>query len=401
MAGILKELGVESTHAPAPIEKEAFPEKVAFEPDEQRLELAAAAAEKRKAPAPERIRLWLELAELHRNIALQSGDEGSGQKRARLKQAELVVRRALEIAAQAQDKTCYLSSLDALADVFSALNDLPATERILQEAIRVEVSLRRPDSLRMAHRMHLLGMVYHRAGKSDDAVTVLERAVKLYDDKLGAERDETVQALADLGAVHRACARHDLAQRCLHHALRYFQRAKGVSAPPAIAALSQLAGSYADAGDCEASARECQRMLTLLEQEVGRNQEELGDMEFVVASLYIGWGDYARARELLSDCVGAFRRVGGPRLAVGHETLAQVEEALGHYSDAVRELAVAGKVWAQCSDRKTELITNLNRRAELSDQLKRVADAAWLRERVAEMEGKEIPVRPVLKRASA
>jgi hypothetical protein len=63
-------------------------------------------------------------------------------------------------------------------------------------------------------------------------------------------------------------------------------------------------------------------MLTLLEQEVGRNQEEIGDMEFIVASLYIGWGDYARARELLSDCVGAFRRGGGPRLAVGHETLA-------------------------------------------------------------------------------
>jgi tetratricopeptide (TPR) repeat protein len=243
MAGILKELGAESTQAPAPIEQKALPEKVAFEPDEQRLELAAAAAEKRKAPAPERIRLWLELAELHRNIALQSGDRGGGQERARLKQAELVVRRALEIAAQAQDKTCYLSSLDALADVFSALNDLSATERVLQEAIRLEVSLRRPDSLRMAHRTHLLGMIYHRAGKSEDAVPVLERAVKLYDEKLGPERDETAQALADLGAVHRTRARHDLAQRCLHHALRYFQKAKGVSAPPAIATLSQLAAA--------------------------------------------------------------------------------------------------------------------------------------------------------------
>jgi hypothetical protein len=78
-----------------------------------------------------------------------------------------------------------------------------------------------------------------------------------------------------------------------------------------------------------------------------------------------------------------------------------VEEALGHYSDAVRALAAAGKVWAQCSDRKTELIANMNRRAELSDQLKRAGDAAWLRERVAELEGKEIPVRPVLKRASS
>ena len=111
MAGILKELGVESTHAPTPIKQKALPEKLAFKPDEQRLELAAAAAEKRKAPAAERIRLLLELAELHRVIALQSGDRGDGQKRARLKQAELVVRRALEIAAQAQEKNGYLSPL--------------------------------------------------------------------------------------------------------------------------------------------------------------------------------------------------------------------------------------------------------------------------------------------------
>jgi tetratricopeptide (TPR) repeat protein len=383
MPGILKELGVESTAPVPPPDQEAPPEQVAFEPDEQRLELAAAQAEKRKAPPKERIRLWLELAELHRRIAVQGT---GGQKRARLKQAELVVRRALEIAAQAQEKVGYLDALDALAEVFSALNNLPSTERALQEAIRLEAALRHPDAVRMARRTHLLGNVYHRAGKLDDAVPVLERSVKLYEDKLGSSCDETVRVLADLGALHRARKRYDLAQRCLHHALRYFQKAKGVSSPEAIATLSQLASSYAEGGDRESSARECQRMLTLLEQEVGRNQEELGEMEFVVASLYISWGDYARAREVLGDCLGAFRRIGGPRLAVGHETLAQVEEALGHYSDAARELAAAGKVWAQCGNRNAELATNLTRRVELMELLKRPGEADWLRQRLAELD---------------
>jgi hypothetical protein len=124
-------------------------------------------------------------------------------------------------------------------------------------------------------------------------------------------------------------------------------------------------------------------------------------MEFSVASMYIRWGEYARARELLGGCLGTFRRAGGPRLAVGHETLAFVEEALGHYSDAVRELATAGKAWANCGNRKAELAVNMNYRAELLDQLKRKHEAAWLREQVAELEGEEGPATNTLQRTSA
>jgi tetratricopeptide (TPR) repeat protein len=398
MAGILKELGVESSPiAPDSADLEIPLEKLTFEPNEQRLELAAADAEQRKASAPERVRLWLELAELHRNIALQ----GTGPKRARLKQAELVVRRALEIAAQAKDSIGYLSALDALAEVFSALNNLPATEKVLQEGIRLEASLPHPDPLRTARRIHLLGVVHHRAGKSDDAVPVLEQAVKLHEESLGAEHDETVRVLAELGAVHRARARHDLAQKCLHHALRYFQKTKGASAPEAIATLSHLAGSYEDSGDREKAACEYERMLTLLERELGRNMEEISEMEFSVATMYIRWGNYARARELLGGCLGTFRRFGGPRLAVGHETLAFVEEALGHYSDAVRELATAGIAWAKCANRNAELAVNMNYRAELLDQLKRKNEASWLREQVAELEGTEAPPRHALQKTSA
>src|SRR5438309_7933140 len=125
MAGILKELGVESDAvAPVVAEPEAPQEKLEFEPYERELELAAADAEKRKASAPERIRHWLELAELHRHIAVRE----QIQKKSRLKQAEMVVRRAVEIAAQAKDTLGYISSLDALAEIFIAMNDFPAAD---------------------------------------------------------------------------------------------------------------------------------------------------------------------------------------------------------------------------------------------------------------------------------
>ncbi len=387
MSGILKELGVET----CAVEPEASElasgaasgvETLQFDPHEMELELAAADAEKRKASAPERIRLWLALAKLHRHIALREG----AQRRMRLKQAELVVRRAMEIAAQAKDTLGYISSVDALAEVFATMKNFSAAEKLLLEGIRLEASLPHPDPLLTARRIHLLGIVRHRAGKSDDAVPALEKAVQLHEQNLGTDHDETMRVLAELGAVHRARGRYDLAQRCLHHAVRHFQNAKGASAPESIETLSQLTGSFEDGGDQEGAAREYERMLVLLEREVGRNQEDIGEMQFSVASVYIRWGDYTRARELLGECLGTFRRGGGPRLAVGHEVLAHVEEALGHYSDAVRELATAAKAWAKCENRKAELAVNMTYRAELLDQLKRTKEAAWLREQIADLE---------------
>jgi tetratricopeptide (TPR) repeat protein len=384
MAGILQELGVDTSAPPLETpDSQAESEVLQFEPKEVELELAAAEAEKRKASAPERIRLWLELGVLHRTIAQR---EGTHQKRARLKQAEMMVRRALEIAAQAKDTLGYIASLDALAEVFTAMKNYSSSEKLLQEGIRLEASLPHPDPLRSARRIHYLGIVRHRAGKSDDAVPALEKAVQLHEQNLGANHDETMSALAALGAVHRARGRHDLAQRCLHYAVRHFQNAKGASASESIENLAQLAGSFEDAGDHEHAAAEYERMLVLIEREVGRNQEDIGEMQFSVASVYIRWGDYTRARELLGECLGTFRRGGGPRLAVGHEVLAHVEEALGHYSDAVRELATAAKAWAKCGNRQTELCVNMTYRAELLDQLKRTREAGWLREQVAELE---------------
>jgi hypothetical protein len=90
---------------------------------------------------------------------------------------------------------------------------------------------------------------------------------------------------------------------------------------------------------------------------------------------------------MLGDCIGTFRRGGGPRLAVCYETLAHVEEILGHYAEAIRELASAGKVWAACGNRNSELAVNLNYRAELLDLIKRPGEAAWLREQAAVLEG--------------
>src|SRR5260370_35831953 len=98
----------------------------------------------------------------------------------------------------------------------------------------------------------------------------------------------------------------------------------------------------------------------------------------------MGWRRDSRGRELLMEAVGTFRRKGGIRLALGYETLAQIEEEAGHYHDALRELGRAGKVWESIqAGHPIELIQNLEHRAYLHQQLRQDNEAAFLREKVA------------------
>ncbi len=379
MPGILETLGIDST-LPPPAEEnlaEQSEQILNFDPREKELELLCAEAESVKASAAERVRIWLELSDLHRWLAYTD----PSQKRARLKQSEMVARKAVEIAAQAKDTFGYLSGMDALADSLAAQNKFPSAEKILNVAIKMEATMPHPDAFRTAQRLHLIGVLRQRAGRPQEAIPVLEKALKLHEKSRGPNHERTIQVLAQLGAAHRAKGSHVAAQKALKYALRHLQNtAPSVLHSDVVEVLFQLAGSYEESGKIDLAGAEYERLLTLVNYEVGRQLEEIAELQFSVATRYMRWGSYARARELLAYCCGAFKRTGGARLAVAHETLAHVEEASGHYFEAIAELATAGKVWAKLGNRNAELAVNMYYRAELLEMLRMHKDAKWLRD---------------------
>ncbi len=231
-----------------------------------------------------------------------------------------------------------------------------------------------------------LGTARHKNGRSEDAIPALEKAVKLLEENAGEDHLETANLLSELGAIYRAQENHEEAQRCLRRALRIHEGALGPTSDAALHDLHHLAGSLESSGDLEQAAHLYERMLLLKERIVGGDLDELAEMQFGVAGMYIGWSNYARARELLAECIGTFKRKKGARLAVAHETLAYVNEFSGRYLEAIAELAKAGKVWESCGpDRGMELANNMEHRAELLDQLRKRGEANWLREKAAEL----------------
>ncbi len=354
------------------VEGERYLKARNYEVAEKYLTLAVAEADERRHSV-RKVQLRLYLAEAQR-------------KQRKLSEAERTVRTALEHTARISNPSGYVQCLDALAEVFHDGGNFPAMEQVLQEGVRIEAAMPRPDPLRMARRVHRLGIARHKNGRSDEAIPALEKAVALHEQAYGEEHTETGNLLTDLGVVHRAQGNHEKAQKYLRRALRIHENMCGLDSAETVSDLHHLAGTLEDSGDVEGAAAQYERVLQVKERVLGGDQDEIAELQYSLAGMYIGWNNYGRARELLAEAIGSFKRKKGARLAVTYETLAYVEESSGRYLEAVAELAHAGKVWESCGpERAVELAENMHHRAELLDQLRKRSDADWLREKAAEL----------------
>jgi tetratricopeptide (TPR) repeat protein len=358
-----------------------------FADAERHLALAVREADDRGIAAAQRVELRLELAGLQRKLAApavvtEGTTEGTAPlDLAKLRDAENTLREAIIVCTQASDTKLYLRSLDALAEIFSVVEDYPALEEVARDAIRLGVSVTSEDPQLMEDRLQRLALAQDKNGRFPDAMKTFDQAIALREKRYGAGHLETGNLLAEVGRICRARGIQAQAQAYLKRALRIHEAQRGTDSAEALGDVQQLAGSLEDTGDLDGAAAQYERALGLKLRKLGcDNIDEVAEMQYSLACLHIGWRHYSRARELLSECIGAFQRLKGPRLAVAYESLAHVEEREGRMSFALDELERATKVWEKCDPPRLEdLARNLELRADLSDHLRLRVEANHLR----------------------
>lgn len=352
-----------------------------FSAAETHLARAIAEAEAAGHSIPRRVHLRLLLAEAQRQQGKNEFGEANLEK---LAVAEQSARYAIQVAAKGSDRGLYIQCLDALAEIFADARKYDALEKAVQECIRQSAAQDRPDPIRMARRVFRLGLARHRMGHTQDAIPVLEKAVRLQEAVAGPDHPETGYHLTELGAAYRAEGRHKEAQTALHRAIKIHRAVSGYDSPDALQALHHLSGSLEDCGDLDGAAEQYEMALSFKLRVIGSNLEELAELQFGLANLHIEWSHFSRARELLSEAAVTFAGKGGVRLAVTRETLAHVEESSGRYGDALKQLTHAAKVWEGMRPQRTsELIHNMERRIELLRALRRKGEADYLAEKLA------------------
>jgi len=357
-------------------------ERLFEESDYQGAELHLAQAivesEQRQEPSDQRISLRLELGEAQRRQFVAGGNP---QK---LTAAEETVRSAYDLASRTNEPDLLVESLDALGAIEADRGNLDEAARLLEEAGALEAKLKHSEPMQMARRQRRLGLLRERQGRLQEAADLLAASAEIHERVLGENHASTAHRLSDLAAVHHAMGNHAEAQRCLRRSIRVHEQQSGLESPEAVADLKMLTESLEASGDIDGAAAQFERVLNLKLRVVGMNMDTVAEAQFQLALRYRGWRRYSRARELLMEVVGTFKRTGGARLAAGYEALAQLEEDTGHYHEALRELARAGKVWESVkAEHVTELIRNLEHRVFLFDLLRQHKEAAYLREQAA------------------
>ena len=350
---------------------------------ERHLTIAVREADDQGVAPAHRVDLRLELAELQRSLAVPPGvEDGTAQiDLAKLQDAENTLREAVIVCTQASDARLYLRSLDALADIFCLIEDYPALEGVVFDAIRLGTAIPGENIDKLETRLRRLAMAQDKTGRFADALKTFDQAIALREKRYGPSHVETGNLLAEVGRICRSRGFYEQSKDYLKRALLVHENQLGVDSSEALADVQQLAGTLEDMGDLDGAATQYERSLGLKLRQLGSgNIEEVADMQYSLACLHIGWGRYSRARELLTECVGTFKRAGGPQLAIAYESLAHVEEREGRVSFALDELEKAAKVWETCTPSRLEdLARNLELRAELSEHLRLRVEANHLR----------------------
>lgn len=337
--------------------------------------------EKRRLPHHVRIQLRLELAEAQRRQFRLQQDAPQPHK---LDAAEENSRSALDLARHQGDKALLVQCLDALAQVLTERGNLDEVEELMQETVQAEQHLRRPDALAMAQRLRRVASLRRKAGQLSGAIPALEKALQMFERLRGQEHAETADLLTELGDSYRFLGQHAVAQKHLLRALRIHEREGGLASAEALHDLNLLTGSYESCGDLASAAAQHERVMTLKLRAVGADLDEIAEAQSDLAQLHIRWGNAGRARELLTEAIGTFKRHRGPRLATAYETLALLEENSGRLHDALLRLARASEVWEHLQPAHVhELVRNLECQAQILDRLHQAADAAFVRDRAA------------------
>jgi tetratricopeptide (TPR) repeat protein len=338
---------------------------------ERFLALAVADAEERRSAAATQILLRLQLAEAQRKLG-------------KFDQAKQALQVAIVCTAREGNAAAYVECMDALAGIFEDAGDFSQVQKILVEASRLEAALPHPDTRNVARRTWHLGVARHKLGQ--DASALLEEAVTLYGQAFGAEDLETGDILTELGVIYRQLGHHAEAQRCFRRAVKIHENACGPGSKEALLDVQHLAGSLDDSGDLEGAAAQYERWLEQIQRVVGCNMDEVAETQYKIAQSHLRWGNYSRARELLSEALGTFSRTKGLRMANALEALAHVEELSGHLKSAISELDRAATIWESSGHQhRTDLARNMEKRAELYTYLKEPSEARWLREGSAKL----------------
>jgi len=185
------------------------------------------------------------------------------------------------------------ATLTALGDVYLNEDEMSKAERAYTESVAIYRQL--PDQSRTALVLRNLGVLYSREQRDDDALRVLQHALKLTRVDPAAHVDLTAQVLNSIGMVYYRQSKNSKAETYFKQALQMVSASGVPFDTPEL--LNNLGAVYLSKHQFQKAEDLLQQALKITEMDFGPSHPDLTFTLTVLGALYTETGKYAAAEE--------------------------------------------------------------------------------------------------------
>jgi tetratricopeptide (TPR) repeat protein len=220
-------------------------------------------------------------------------------ERAQYRDAEPIVRRALEInTQQLPDHVDTAQILNVLAGIYYAQGRYAEAEPLYLRGLKIYERILGPEHLHTVRNLNNLASLYAAQGRYNEAEPLYRRTLAIHEQTLGAEHPDTAGSLNNLAELYLQMGKYTEAEPLMQKALIIYEQFSGPDHPNTAASLNNLAELYCQQGKYSKAEPLYLRALTICEQLLGRDHPDTATSLNNLAGLYLQLRDYVKAEAL-------------------------------------------------------------------------------------------------------
>ena len=205
---------------------------------------------------------------------------------------------------------------------------------LLERALAIREQELGADHLDTARCLNNLAEVYREQKKYEQAQPFYERALAIYEQKQGLNHPDTARCFNYLGLLYGDQKKYEQALGFLERALAIRQQVLGPNHPETAQSLNNLALFYHEQSKYEQAEPLYERALMIYEQELGLQHAETAQCLYNLAWVYENQSKYEQAEPLLKRALVFMEQSLGSQ----HPN---TERALNHYTELLRKINAA------------------------------------------------------------
>jgi tetratricopeptide (TPR) repeat protein/CHAT domain-containing protein len=286
-------------------------------------------------------------------------------------------------------------SLQGLANLYEARNDLVAARAARQEVLAIRTKLRSAqhwqvtdarialedverlarmapaDRQRLDEAGRLIRQVarLQQQGKSREGIPLAQKALEIHKALLGERHPDYAARLNNLALLYEAHGDYAKAEPLLRQAVEITKQVLGTRHPKYATSLNNLALLYKSQGEYVQAEPLLRQALDIRKQVLGEGDPDYAHSLHNLAALYQAQGDYAKAEPLYRQARDIIKQALGerhPDYAIGLNNLAHLYRAQGEYAKAEPLYRQALDIRKQVlGERHPDYATSLNNLAAL------------------------------------